>query len=707
MGRRLSKLVSPETGLHNHVEIPRGDGCALAFNGNLIPFYSRYFLLNQTCGVACPKGNTMKKTISSLLCLLVSYTSSALSAEIDIQTEEVVVTANRFERKDTETTYASEIHTAERIGRSGARSLYDYLLQHSSVNVLPGAGNRAAPLLDLRGFGAESGFQSIVITVDGQRMNNIDLSSQLIGAIPLGNIDRIEITKGSGSVLHGDGAVAGTIQIHTKAKSGVTVSASAGNFQTLSGYVSAGVSEQYFDLSASAAHDSNKGYGKKDVTGNRDDFISRSQNIKLKLKPSNDLYVNLEGTSSRIDTRYTNTLSMAQFKDDPRLVGTDFLGRPVLNHQAIDSDQWRIGVGYSINSNWKIAVNHYREDKLSDYITFNNQFDYDYRSNDLAFSYEDASLSVVGGVQNFEGSREGATDITSKDSLAAYVSGEYRLNAWTFSAGTRREKIEYDYTATGGNSLDDSEELDAWDIGANYRLTQTTSIFSNYNKAYQAPDVDRFFLFGGGFNGFIAPARSRTFNLGLNHVTPTNRLKLTGYHVDLSDEIYYNPFTFANTNLDETHKYGIEIQDTWKITEKLSSSIIYNYIRAKIDREADGTETFDGKELPGVPKHSVNTHINFRPTPPININLSHTWRSKGYVIGDFANALGEKQDDYHSTNLALSYQWRNVQWFAVVSNLFEHKNGLFIRSDFPVANDVVAYPYDFERTWRIGMKVDL
>lgn len=648
----------------------------------------------------------MKKNIlASLLATLSS--NPAFSAETEIQTKEVLVTANRFERKDTETTYASEIHTTERIEASGARSLYDYLLQHTSVNVLPSAGNRATPLLDMRGFGAESGYQNIVVTIDGQRLNNIDLSSQLIGAIPLANVDRIEITKGSGSVLYGDGAMAGTIQIFTKAKTGVTVSASAGNFETLSGYVSAGISEQYFDLSASAAHDSNDGYGKKDATGHRDEFTSNTQNIKLKLKPTDSLYFNLEGTSSRTDTRYVNPLSIAQFKDNPRQVGLDFLGNPILNHQGLDSDQWRVGMGYAINANWKITASHYHEDKLSDFINFGNRLDYDYRSNDLALSYEDESFSVIWGLQNFEGTREGATNNTSKDSIASYLSGEYRISAWTFSAGARREKIEYDFNPNSGNSLDDSEKLDAWDVGANYRINTATSVFANYNRAYQAPDIDRFFLFGGAFNGFISPARSRTLNIGLNHVTPINRLKLTTYYVDLSDEIYFNPFTFANTNLDETHKYGIEIQDTWRISEKLSTSLIYTFSRAKIDREADGAGAFDGKQLPGVPKHSVNANLNFRPIQPVNINLSHTWRSSSYAIGDFANVLDEKQDDYHSTNLAVSYQWQKFQWFAVVSNLFEHRNGLFIRSDFPVANDVVVYPSDFERTWRIGMKVDL
>ncbi|MEO7344983.1 MAG: Plug domain-containing protein, partial [Methylotenera sp.] len=145
-----------------------------------------------------------KAIIASLVSL--AFTTPALADNTAITTDDVIVKANRFEHKDTETTYASEVHTAKQIEASGATSLYDYLAQQSSVTVLPNFGNKASPSIDMRGYGSENGFQNIAVTVDGQRLNNIDLSPQLLGAIPLGNIERIEISKGSGSVAYGDGA---------------------------------------------------------------------------------------------------------------------------------------------------------------------------------------------------------------------------------------------------------------------------------------------------------------------------------------------------------------------------------------------------------------------------------------------------------------------------------------------------------------------
>src|SRR4051812_47102940 len=116
----------------------------------------------------------MKKSIIASLVGL-ALTTPAYADDTVITTNDVTVKANRIEHKDTETTYASEIHTAKEIEESGAATLYDFLAQHSSLNLLSNFGNKATPSINLRGYGAENGYQNVVITVDGQRLNNIDI----------------------------------------------------------------------------------------------------------------------------------------------------------------------------------------------------------------------------------------------------------------------------------------------------------------------------------------------------------------------------------------------------------------------------------------------------------------------------------------------------------------------------------------------------
>jgi len=109
-------------------------------------------------------------------------------------------------------------------------NLFDFLSNKSSLNISSYSGNKAAPSIDMRGYGLENGFQNIVINVDGYRINNIDMAPSFLGTINTNDIDRIEILKGSGSVVHGDGSNAGSINIYTKNHNKTRISSAYGNY---------------------------------------------------------------------------------------------------------------------------------------------------------------------------------------------------------------------------------------------------------------------------------------------------------------------------------------------------------------------------------------------------------------------------------------------------------------------------------------------
>ena len=648
------------------------------------------------------------KHIASLISLGLALPTFAAE---NINLDEVTVKANRFEHKESETTYASEIHTASQIEASGAATLYDYLAQQTSLNVSPNIGNRATPAINLRGFGTENGYQTVAIILDGQRLNSIDLEPALLAGIPLNNIERIEISKGSGSVIYGDSATAGTIQVYTKNKTGVTVMASLGNVGQQNHSISAGIREQYIDLSANLAHDSYDGFSKKDITGHKDQFDGETQNIKLKIKPTDYLRFIAEGTSSRNNIRYVSPLTQAEFKDNPRQnSGSTY------TQQSFDSDQWRVGAEYDVNKNIQISAYHYQDDKFSEFVSATpSTANSIYKSNDISVRFQNEVMNLLAGYQSFDGERKrwsdffGVTsDKTSKKNEAFYVQGEVFIDALTLSAGLRDETVRYNFKPIinpfSTAAAKQKENIDAWDVGANYRFNNELSVFTNYNQAYQAPDIDRLFGFGSGFNGFIKPAKAKTFDLGLNHIFSNNRFKVTTFYTKLSDEIFLfqsGPplFIFKNTNLDESHKYGLEVQDYYKFNDALNASLIYNYTRAKIDKEDDGAGTLNGNDLPGVPKHTIVANLNYKFLQHASFNLNHTWRSKAYDYNDLGNNFKQKQDSYNSTNIAFNYQYKNLNFFTSVTNLFEQENSI------QVADDAI-YPVDFVRTWRVGMKAD-
>ena len=615
--------------------------------------------------------------------------------------ETIIVTPTRVPLADVDAPFASEVHTRSMIEQSGAASLYDYLAQHTSVQVLPSYGNKFTPKIDMRGYGIGDGYQNIVVSLDGRRLNNIDGVPQLIGAIPLADIDRIEITKGSGSVMFGDGATAGSIQIYTRPHQGVSFAASAGSHGAVTGTATAGLRTEKIRLSASADYSGLDGYSATDPSGHTDESRSRTLRGSLAFHPHERVEIDIDAGSSRIDARYPSPLTLAQFTADPAQVGSNPWVMPAnaYSHQKFESDTWRIQTKLDLSQAWTLMASHSQEDKLSNFVSWNSESNYDYAADDLALQYRGGAFNLTAGLQTFDGTRFGSNNRTSKDNTGWYVQGQYQLDRTTFSAGARRENVEYAYAPKAGTALNADHKLTAWDVGVNHRLDTQFSLFANVNRAFQAPDIDRFFNWGGTFNAFIEPAVSHTANVGLNHVTPTNRLKLTLFRANLKNEIYYNALTFTNTNLDKTHKYGLELQDSWRVTETLTATLNYAWTQAIIDRENDGGGAYNGKELPGVPRHGVTLGLNWRLTPASSFNIAHTWRSETWAAEDFDNNNVQKQAAYQSTNLA--YRYRHKQWegFVAVDNVFDQSNGIWIRDD-------AIYPVNFTRSWRVGMKAD-
>lgn len=613
--------------------------------------------------------------------------------------QEIVVTASRIPTAETQTTFATEVHTRRMIENAGSTSLFDYLSQHTAIQVQPSSGNRMAPLLDLRGFGLESGYQNIAVTLDGRRLNTIDLSAPTLGSIPIGEIERIEITRGSGSVLLGDGATAGAIQIVTRPREGIEITGMSGDDGALAGSIAAGKVGEGTRISARADYDHQEGHSATDPTGHRDHSLSRIWRGSLETTPLERLKLKLEAGSSRIDTRYVNYLTPAQFEADPAQLGTNpWTFANSYNRQLLSSDQWQAGAELQLTDGWKAALLHGRENKRSDFIAWAS--DYDHTSDDLSLQYRGMDWDLTLGAQRFDGQRIAATNRISKTNSGAYAQAQRRAEDWSLSLGLRREQVDYAYTPNAGAATRGRHGLTAWDLGANYRLNQRTSLYGNLNQAFQAPDVDRFFTFGGGFNGLIKPARAQTLNLGLHHHAGNHRLQLTLFRIRMRDEIYYEPVNGSNTNLDRSSKTGIEFQDRIRLGEQFSASLHYTLTRARITREADNGGAYNGKELPGTPGQTAMLGLTWRPDPRSSLNLSHAWRSSGYAVSDFDNN-GLRQSAYQSTSLIYHRRFGDIDAYAAVDNLFEHKNSMAVDDQFV---GPILYPVQFTRVLRIGVK---
>lgn len=159
----------------------------------------------------------MKQAISffTLFCLLGSIPLPLYAQQEEVTLEEVVVTATRDAEEIRKVPANVTVITQEEIVKSNARTPVDALREEAGIIVRDFYGNGKAATVDIRGYG-ETAPLNVLTLVDGRRVNEIDLSGVDWTQIPIDQIERIEIVRGASSVLYGDNAVGGVINIITK-----------------------------------------------------------------------------------------------------------------------------------------------------------------------------------------------------------------------------------------------------------------------------------------------------------------------------------------------------------------------------------------------------------------------------------------------------------------------------------------------------------
>ncbi len=637
------------------------------------------------------KINKLSLAVSAASLLWVTSAQSVLGP---ILITPITLNANHFNDLDTKATFASEVYTTDDIKQANAANIYDFLGQNTSLTVLPSYGNPYAQQFDMRGYGISSGYENLVITVNGRRLNNIDGVPQYLSNIDILKVERIEITKGSGSVVYGDGATAGAIHIYTNDEITNNINFKVGNFDSRKLVINAGYKFDKLTVLAAADLSNHGGFSDEDSSGHKTKSINENNSLQFILDATKDIELTLALGTSLVDTRYPGSLTLAQFNDDPSQA-------PAGNYtnQKYDLDNKSVIMKYTISDSTQLVIDLTKEDKSSEYISpFAFFADYEVDHKKIFVHYKQGDLKIVSGLDLFDDSRKTSSNITTKNNLGIFVSGQYQIGDSSFSMGVRSETVEYEYQANGGNSLSDDHKLSAFDIGFNRNLGDGLSLFTNLNSSYQAPNIDRFFNFGGSFNTFIKPAKVKTLNIGLNRLTDNSKSKVTFYYAKLEDEIYYNSATFSNTNIDKSHKYGLELQHKLQINKKLGVWANYAYTIALID-ENNGNANFEGKIIPGVSKNDLTLGLSYQVDQKSNVRVSSKYRSDAFSANDFENKLVQKQKAFKSINVSYQYNYsENFTISASVENLFDEDNGVWVKED-------AIYPVDFTRNIAVGFNL--
>ncbi|MBV8503635.1 MAG: TonB-dependent receptor [Paucibacter sp.] len=200
---------------------------------------------------------TLCRTVGLLapLAILAPLSSFAQINRLD----QVIVTANRAPERLGDVLADVTVFDRAQIERQFTGSIADLLVANGCAELSQTGGPTATTSLFLRG--ADS--RHTVVLVDGVRVDSQASNGASWQAMPLAQIERVEVLKGPASAVYGSDAVGGVVQIFTRkagAKPIVELGMAAGNLGSFKadGLISGG--DAAFDYALSASGEHSKGF---------------------------------------------------------------------------------------------------------------------------------------------------------------------------------------------------------------------------------------------------------------------------------------------------------------------------------------------------------------------------------------------------------------------------------------------------------------
>ncbi len=128
----------------------------------------------------------------------------------------IVVTPSGIEQSVNEANTTLTVIDQKTIEQSNASSVAELLRGQAGLHVTDSYGDGSQATIDMRGFGATAGSNTLVL-IDGRKLNNsTDLAAPDLSLIDVDDIAQIEILQGSSGVLYGNQAVGGVVNIIRK-----------------------------------------------------------------------------------------------------------------------------------------------------------------------------------------------------------------------------------------------------------------------------------------------------------------------------------------------------------------------------------------------------------------------------------------------------------------------------------------------------------
>lgn len=601
-----------------------------------------------------------------LLCILFFFIPFQLQAEEDTEPSQVIVISLP---SLSQLSPASTVITAQDLKEKGATNLAEVLRNQGSIQLRDSFGDGTTTEISMRGFGGNAASNTLVI-LDGQPLNGIDIAPPDLTTLPVEDIEKIEIIPGSASVLYGDQAVGGVIQITTRFphKRTLQLKTATGSFE-----------QKLYNASFANLHDNGISYRLSAQQQKSDNFRDRN-NLELShflgrinyQKEATTLFAEY-GFFGK-DLQLPGALTAAQLAQDRRLARnqTDFL----------DSETERARIGFkqlfspyalfetelaAKASDTEGVMNSSALSQKRVLYTFHPRF-----TLLLPNQYQDHNLTTGLDLDQNEykiTSPFGKTD-AEQQMASVYVELQYFWSdKFSTIVGTRYSKFKTDLLDSTAfpKGKDIKDDGLGTSVGFYYEAFAPLTVFIRAEKNFRFPKVDEQTF---ASNQILESQQGISYETGLDWKNKNYQSKFMLYRLDLDNEIEFDPSiapSGANANLSPTRRYGALWDNGLQLATQWTLHAEYAFTYARFT-----SGTFKDNRLPLVADHTLRFSLNFHVNDHFTAFLESQTTGNRYANGDYQNDLS-KASGFTIFNSNLIYQWKDLSLGLRINNLTNKK----------------------------------
>lgn len=673
--------------------------------------------------------NKIKVVGVFVLGLIFGLTQFSMAQEEEpFKLEGMVITTTKKKVKVLTTPASITIITAEDIKESGYRSTPELI---GSLPSIHDESINDSYYFNFRGT-KSSDSHGPHILIDGREVNLGMFGFNIIGSIPLENIERVEVIRTPGAYISGRDSARGVINIITKKGEkeekafSPELSFSYGSWETKTESLSVSGNKEKIDYYLNVWHKDSEGYRHSSP-----DY--RAVLGKLGYDWTDTLRLGFDVQYNKEDRRYTHGLKQWQLDEGYRRsaeIPSSQTSSAYMQKQntvenevvagtiSLDYDNYPYRGGVSLN--------------LADYEDKYEQHQYDNSSSMRPWTYNVDRTQDICDIKLFGGRTfEMASDVTDSVEIGYdnsrrdagqkkkypyqdYPTGEKRgtadfkeryhgffvnneLNRGKFGLGTglRYELSDYDLTTQKPDQMSKDYKKLAWNIAPSYMLFPEGNLYFNVSCSYFYPTASYFFYamdYGGDVNkaGDLTPEETTCYEIGFkHHYADWLSYSANLFHMKLKDRflsLYDDAGNWKGwSNVGDSTNQGIELEGEGRPLDWLGYNLSFSYIDAEWDSgsnpvyehgdtPADDVQkntNLSGKKVIHIPEFQARLGLTFY--PPVNglkFNVGISEMGEQYI--DLWNRY--KKDAVCLVDTRLTYERKNWEFYVSGQNIFDKKH---------------------------------